>query len=169
MAKATRVHSTPPTNTSANNPSGRPVDPTRRHFLSQAAGVAAGGTALALAAIPPRAALAAPAGALDPVFSLIEAHKRTAAALDIATAEVMRADELNEPHDDDLMDGPTGDENAALAQLLEAAPTTLAGIIAWVVYLKEAAVRDPWRVDENFVFPLLAGLATAFENGAVAS
>jgi hypothetical protein len=104
-----------------------------------------------------------------PVFGLIEAHKRTAVALDIATAEVMRADEVNEPHDDDLMDGPTDDDNAALAKLLEATPTTLAGIIAWVVYLKEAASRDPWRVDENFVFPLLSGLATAFENGAVAS
>jgi hypothetical protein len=142
---------------------------TRRRFLSQAAGAAASSTVLALAAIPPAPAAAAPAGALDPVFGLIEAHKRTTAALDIATAEVMRADELNEPRDDDLMDGPTGDENAALAKLLEAAPTTLAGIIAWVVYLNEAAKRDPWRVDENFVFPLLSGLATAFENGAVAS
>jgi hypothetical protein len=36
------------------------VDPTRRRFLSQAAGVAAGGTVLALATIPP-----ASAGALD--------------------------------------------------------------------------------------------------------
>jgi hypothetical protein len=145
-----------------------PVDPTRRHFLSQAAGVAAGGTVLALAAIPPVPA-AAMAGSADPVFSLIEAHKRTAAALDIATAEVMRADDLDEPHDDDLMDGATDDDNAALAKLLEATPTTLAGIIAWVVYLNEAAKRDPWTVDENFVFPLLSGLATAFENGAVTS
>jgi hypothetical protein len=37
MTQATRVHSTPPTNTSAINPSG-PVDPTRRHFLTVAAG-----------------------------------------------------------------------------------------------------------------------------------
>jgi ferric-dicitrate binding protein FerR (iron transport regulator) len=50
MTRADRVHSTPPTNT--------PVDPTRRRFLSQAAGVAAGGTALALAAAN---ALASPA------------------------------------------------------------------------------------------------------------
>jgi hypothetical protein len=38
-----------------------PVDPTRRHFLSQAAGVAAGSTVLALATIPPAAAASAPA------------------------------------------------------------------------------------------------------------
>ena len=39
--------------------------PTRRHFLSQAAGVAAGGAVLALATIPPASAAAAPASALD--------------------------------------------------------------------------------------------------------
>ena len=54
-----------------------PVDPTRRRFLSQAAGVAAGGTVLALAAIPPTPAAAAPAGALDPVFALIAATSRS--------------------------------------------------------------------------------------------
>ncbi len=155
MTQANRVLSTPPTNT--------PIDTTRRHFLV----AVGGGTVAMLAATVPDSAVGIPTS--DPVFELIEAHKRTAAALDIATAEVMRADELNEPYDDDLMDGPTGDENAALAKLLEAAPTTLAGIIAWVVYLKEAAARDPWRVDENFVFPLLSGLATAFENGVVTS
>ena len=46
-----------------------PTDPTRRHFLSRAAGAAAGGAALSLA-IPP-----AVAGAFDPIFVLIEAHK----------------------------------------------------------------------------------------------
>ena len=45
MPKADRVHSTPPTNTPISQ-----VDATsRRRFLSQAAGVAAGGTVLALA------------------------------------------------------------------------------------------------------------------------
>jgi hypothetical protein len=57
------------------------VDPTRRRFLSQAAGVAARGTALALATIPSTPAAAAPTGALDPVFALIEAHKAAEAAL----------------------------------------------------------------------------------------
>src|SRR5450759_4733104 len=51
MTQADSVHSTPPTNTSA----------TRRRFLSQAAGMAAGGTALALATIPPASAASAPA------------------------------------------------------------------------------------------------------------
>ena len=64
MTQADSVHSTPPTNTPT----------TRRRFLSNAAGVAVGGTALALATASPRPALAAPAGALD------EAHERLKAA-----------------------------------------------------------------------------------------
>jgi hypothetical protein len=71
----------------------RPMFPprsTRRHFLSGAAGVAAGGTALALATIPPAPAAAAPASALDPskaspalrtaVKALGESHDRLEAA-----------------------------------------------------------------------------------------
>jgi hypothetical protein len=54
MAQATNVQST---NT--------PAVPTRRRFLSTAAGIAAGGTVLALATIPPALAAAAPAGPLD--------------------------------------------------------------------------------------------------------
>ena len=42
-----------------------PVDSTRRRFLSQAAGVAAGGTVLALATITPGPSTAAPATPLD--------------------------------------------------------------------------------------------------------
>jgi hypothetical protein len=48
MAKATRVHSTPPTNTSATNPTG-PVDPTRRLLLTVAAGGAVAAMAIAAA------------------------------------------------------------------------------------------------------------------------
>jgi hypothetical protein len=47
-------------------------------------GVAAGGTVLALAAIPPVLAAGAPVGALDPVFSLIEAHRAARAAYLVA-------------------------------------------------------------------------------------
>ena len=65
MREAKRVHSTTRLNA--------PADPTRRHFVTQAAGVAAGGTVLALAA-------AAPAGFPDPVYDLIEAHRTAYAA-----------------------------------------------------------------------------------------
>jgi hypothetical protein len=63
MIQADRVHSTPPTNTSAiNDP---PVDPSRRSFLSRAAGAAAGGAVLALATSQPIAAASAPAARLN--------------------------------------------------------------------------------------------------------
>jgi hypothetical protein len=62
MSQADSTNSTP-----------MPAAATRRRFLSQAAGVAAGGTVLALATIPPVSAVAVPAGLPDPVFGLIEA------------------------------------------------------------------------------------------------
>jgi hypothetical protein len=89
MTQADRVHSTPPTNTSANNQP-VPVDPTRRRFLSHAAGVAAaGGTALALATIQPAAALATPAIPLDPSHAS-PALRDATRALD-AASEVWKA------------------------------------------------------------------------------
>ena len=88
MTQADRVLSTPPTNTSATNPPG-PVDTTRRHFLTVAAGasVASVGT-LAVAAI----ATGAPPAALavDPIYAAIERHK--AAALIWDAAVNVRAD-----------------------------------------------------------------------------
>jgi hypothetical protein len=69
MIHAESVHSTPPTNTPISQR--HPVDaPSRRRFLHQAAGVAAGGTVLAMATIPPMSAGAAPASTLDPMYGL---------------------------------------------------------------------------------------------------
>ena len=62
MAKANCVHSTPPTN----SPISQVDASSRRRFLSSVAGIAAGGTVLALATIPPVLAATAPTDALDP-------------------------------------------------------------------------------------------------------
>src|SRR5258708_30670117 len=80
-----------------------PAVSTRRRFLSQAAGVAAGGTALALATIPPAAAVAAPANLLDPTkaspelraaaLSLDEAHERLKAAKARFSADLIKVSE----------------------------------------------------------------------------
>jgi len=62
------------------NSTSMPVNPTRRRFLSQAAGVAAGGTVLALATVSATEGAAAPMVALassgaDPIFALIARHR----------------------------------------------------------------------------------------------
>ena len=88
MTQAERVHSTPPTNTpvSQNNP----VDATsRRRFLTNAAGVAAGGAVLAMATVPAAADAAAPVAAVassgvDPVFALIEGYRTAAKTVALA-------------------------------------------------------------------------------------
>jgi hypothetical protein len=77
-----------------------PVDPTRRHLLT----IAAGG---AVAAAMPVAALAAPA-AVDPIYAAIEKHKKAIRALEIADAETDRlvalADEAVGPSDIKILD-----------------------------------------------------------------
>jgi hypothetical protein len=78
MTQADSVHSTPPTNTSAPTPKS-----SRRGFLVQAAGVAAGGAALG-AGLPlpasPAATAQSSAAEADPIFAAIEAHRRAVAA-----------------------------------------------------------------------------------------
>jgi hypothetical protein len=79
------------------------VDPTRRRFLSNAAGVAAGGTVLALVPAP---AIAAPATALDPAnaspalraaaIAMDEAHDRLKAAKAWFTADDLKMAEWRE-------------------------------------------------------------------------
>jgi hypothetical protein len=89
MAKATRVFSTPPTNTSKI----APVDPTRRHFLT----VAAGASVVSVGAL---AAVAKPGGAIetmaaaDPIFAAINAHRQAHAASAAASAEIRRLVDL---------------------------------------------------------------------------
>jgi hypothetical protein len=74
------------------------ADPTRRSFLSATASAAAGGAVLAMAAIPPMSAAAAPVGALasgepDPVLALIEAHRAATTAHFEACVEKSRREQ----------------------------------------------------------------------------
>jgi hypothetical protein len=76
-----------------------PTDSTRRRFLSQAAGVAAGGTALALATVSATADAAAPVAPLasfgdDPIFALIDDYRSTAKTLDAAVSEQSRREAI---------------------------------------------------------------------------
>jgi hypothetical protein len=87
MTQADRVHSTPPTNTSA-----LPVDPTRRGFLAQAAVAAAGGAALGMTLPLPGSAGAAER-VPDPIHALIEQHRAAYAAWSAAVATECRLEE----------------------------------------------------------------------------
>jgi hypothetical protein len=97
MAQADRVHSTPPTNTSAT------IAPqsSRRGFLVQAAGVAVGGAAIGAGLpLPAPAAVTAQSSAAetDPIFAAIEAHRRAVAAFGEAV-DIEAALEVGLPRD----------------------------------------------------------------------
>jgi hypothetical protein len=129
MAKATRVLSTPPTNT--------PIDTKRRNFLSMAASGAVA------AAIPTYARANPGHHAPDPAFALIAAHR----AAEVAHVEVIvaqdeaeakygiRSDEAWEAAD---RSGAMCDEvNAICWKLATIPPTTLAGVAAVLRFANE--------------------------------
>jgi hypothetical protein len=144
-----------------------PAVSTRRHFLSQAAGVTAGSAVLALATIPP-GALAAPAGALDPVFGLIEAHRTARAAHLVALKEQTRLDSIGDPLADSIAEDTCHADMDAFNDLIETAPTTFAGLVAWASYLDEIRSVDPWMFEEEGQM-LVVTLVEALANVAVSS
>ena len=142
------------------------VDPTRRRFLSNAAGVAAGGAVLALATNSARVgAAAAPAGPLDPAFGLIAAHRAAAAAHLVALEEQARLEEIGDLGAGGISEGPCHAEMAAFNDLIETAPVTFAGLVAWSSYLDEI---EPWMFEERGP-TLVVTLVEALGNLAVAS
>ncbi|MBR1157272.1 hypothetical protein [Bradyrhizobium sp. JYMT SZCCT0428] len=73
MTQADRVHSTPPTSTTISQ-NQHAEAPSRRRFLAQAAGVAAGSAVLIGASTIADPAIASHSGP-DPILAAIEAHK----------------------------------------------------------------------------------------------
>jgi hypothetical protein len=137
-----------------------PVDQTRRRFLSTAAGIAAGGAALALA-IPPASAAA------DPVFALIDAHRAADVGLLAVLAEQVRLEALG--HEDADVEVGTGAAHAvewdAMADLIDAVPVTLAGVMASLTYINGLAETDPWRFEgDGVLVTLLANLGEALQS-----
>jgi hypothetical protein len=145
-----------------------PVDSTRRRFLSQAAGVAAGSAVLALAMIQPVSAVAAPASTLDPVFGLIEAHRTAQAAYLVALAEHTRLDRLGDPDAYLISEAPCDAQNDAFSDLIETAPTTFAGLVAWATYLDQFRQVEAWMFEETATV-MLETLVEALGNLAVTS
>lgn len=140
------------------------VDPTRRHFLLQGAGAAAGATALALATVSPGSATTAPTGSLDPVLSLIEAHRTAHTAHYAALKQRTRLERVGDPLADTIADAPCHADSATFFDLIEAVPTTLAGVHASLVYLDDLAQRETWMFEEDVCVTLISNLAEALGN-----
>jgi hypothetical protein len=148
MTQATRVHSTPPTSTSANNPP-EPVDQARRRFLTVAAGGAVAAMAMAIATTARAAGeginLSAPSLGIeaDPAFALIAAHRaaevaygEVIAAQDDAEAKYgIRSDEAWEAAD--RCGAMCEEVNAIAWKLASSPPTTLAGVAAVLRFANE--------------------------------
>jgi hypothetical protein len=114
-----------------------PVDPTRRRFLTTAAGGAVA------AAIPTATLTAAPAA--DPVYAAIERHKDLAKRFDAAWKVRARYKDFGEMTDEekahvqnlnDAIDEIGLPLEAAATDLFNTAPTTHAGIIAAIRYIR---------------------------------
>lgn len=140
MTQADRVLSTPPTNTSANNPPG-PVDPTRRGFITLAAGasiISVGSLAAVAMPISTAAQAAGSPADPDPTFALI-AEKLAAD----------RAHGVSIDAQDEAEGGPEEDEawqrccvacgvvNEVDWRLATTPPTTLAGVAAVLRFANE--------------------------------
>jgi hypothetical protein len=117
-----------------------------------------------------RAKSIAPVTADDPVFALIETHRAASAALNVAIAEKARLEGLGDWDADGGTDAAHGVEGSALDDLIEAVPTTLAGVMANMRYIADNVVhRSGNRLGDDYVNPLLLNLAEALEGLAVTS
>jgi hypothetical protein len=142
MAKATRVYSTPPTNT--------PVDPTRRHLLTIAAGAVA-------AAIPTAVLAAAPA--VDPIHAAMKRHRDLAKIYDAAVKARGRCKDFGTLTEEekahvlklnDAVDEAHLPLEAAADDLLNTAPTTHAGIICAIAYMRVQHRNDGEHMVEGW-------------------
>ena len=158
MTQADRVHSTPPTNTSANNLPG-PVDPTRRRLLT----VAAGGAVAAVAGIP-TAAQASPA---DPIYAAIEAHRNAHIAHLAAIKELGRFEEDGDSDHDWITEKPCHEAFHTFEAFVVEPAITPQGLVAKLAYLQHLAseFETEWMIEECVVpLDLINSFAASLEN-----
>jgi hypothetical protein len=152
-----------------------PVDPTRRRFLTVAAiGSIVGAGSLAFAAtapndvpqavtIPPKPAIAGH----DPVFGLIEAHRKADRDHEAALDEQDRLERIGDEAAADVAGEASCHAAFKAFDVLLAAPaTTLPGIVAKLAYLQEIAKRDAWMLTDrpDAAILLLEGFAASVAN-----
>src|SRR5450631_1675084 len=159
MTQADSVHSTPPTNTSAiDHPMMFPPrDPTRRRFLAVAAvasAVGAGTLAAAAAMDPsvPQAVTMPRPSSPDPVFGLIEAHRKAHAA-HVASLELQNRFERRYGigHGSWISTQPCHDEDDAFVAMVEAPATSLPGLSAKLAYLQGlgSEFETEWMIEDR--------------------
>jgi hypothetical protein len=163
MTQADSVLSTPPTNT--------PVDTTRRRFLTVAAvGSIVGAGSLAAAAMAPnipQAVTISRHSSPDPVFGLIDAHRKAGCDHEAALVEQARLEQIGDNAAAWVVsEAPCHAEFNAFDALLSAAATTVPGIVAQLAYLQEIAEHDAWRFSdrEDSATMLLEGFAASIAN-----
>jgi hypothetical protein len=132
-----------------------PAVSTRRCFLSTAASVAAGSAVLALVDVT--GALAA----VDPIHAAIAKHKAAKvpwdAAIDIRSvfpdSAFPKTDEQWEEQDrlDDAIEAAWEPLEQASVDLINTAPTTLAGMVAAIQYLRNQMRDDGTYMTQTFV------------------
>jgi hypothetical protein len=173
MTRADSVLSTPPTNTSAiDHPMMFPPrDPTRRRFLTVAAVASvAGAGSLAVAAMAPSVPAAVtiipPAALPDPVFGLIEAHRKAGRDHEAALDEQERLERIGDKDADLVGEATCHAEFKAFDILLAAPAVTLPGILAKLAYLQDIAKRDAWMFTDrpDGAILLLEGFAASIAN-----
>jgi hypothetical protein len=112
----------------------------------------------------PRRPTTAPAGSLDPVFGLIEAQRTARAAYLVALAEQNRLDQIG----DRSAETQCAADADTFNDLIETAPTTFAGLVAWASYLDEIREVEAWMFEGEGP-ALVVTLVEALENLAVTS
>jgi hypothetical protein len=173
MTQADRVLSTPPTNTSAIDHPMFP--PSRRRFLTIAAGASfVGAGSLAAATMAPNVpqavtvpSIASSPALPDPVFGLIEAHRKADRDFEAALDEQNRLELIGDEAAADLVgEAPCHAAFKAFDALLSAAATTVPGIVAQLAYLQEIAERNAWMFNdrEDSAPRLLKGFAASIAN-----
>jgi hypothetical protein len=165
MTQADSVLSTPPVNT--------PADTTRRRFLTTVAGASAisvGSLAASTIREPSVSCLVERTFApiiQDPVFGLIEAHRKAGCDHEAALVEQARLEQIGDNAAAWLVsEAPCHAEFKAFDALLSAAATTVPGIVAQLAYLQDIAEHDGWRFSdrEDSATMLLEGFAASIAN-----
>jgi hypothetical protein len=146
-----------------------PVDPTRRRFLAVAAVASAvgSGTLAAAAAMDPSvpAAVTMPRPSTpDPVFGLIEAHRKAHAA-HVASLELQNRFErrYGSGHGSWISTQPCHAEDDAFEAFVAAPATTIQGLRAKMAYFEELAseFETEWMVYDRVACPALIESFTA--------